>query len=533
MPIQVVHLEDNPLDAELVHEALARDGIDCAITHVSDRHAFLSALMKRPDIVLADYSLPDFDGAAAQVIVNERWPDVPFVLVSGSVGEERAIEALRGGATDYVLKHRLRPLSGVVRRALAESEERLRRRRAEEDLRQLNAVLEERVRDARLEADRANRAKSEFLARMSHELRTPLNAILGFAQLFRVESLSPEDAENVHQILHGGRHLLDLINEVLDISRIEAGHLAISTERVELTPMMVEALEFIRPLADVRQVTLHPPEVQDAPLYALADRQRLRQVMLNLCSNAVKYNRSGGDVFVSCARDGRGAVRIGVRDTGFGIPPAKLSRLFTPFERLGAERTSIEGTGLGLALCQRLTEAMFGELRVDSRVDEGTTFYLTLPEATAPTVEPSPSPPVEVHVRHEQANDGSVLYVEDTAANVRLMQRLLARRPGVQLLHAADGKLGVAMFQAHRPPLIMLDLHLPDIPGEDVLAQVRATPGRQPVVVILSADASVAQQARLLAAGADGYLPKPLLVDDVLQLLDRVLAGPRRQVDVL
>ena len=381
------------------------------------------------------------------------------------------------------------------------------------------------LKDAQIEADRANRAKSDFLARMSHELRTPLNAILGFAQLFHQEALSPEDCESVQQIIRGGQHLLTLINEVLDISRIEAGHLAISCEPVAVQDMAHEAVEMIRPLAVARQITILVDESASAIPTAFVDRQRLKQILLNLCSNAVKYNQPQGEVRISCGAWVNGFVRIAVKDTGPGIPADKLPLVFTPFERLGAEQTGVEGTGLGLALCKRLAEAMGGALSVDSRVGSGSTFRLDIPAAAPHQSIDAPSV-VEVKATTAKATAGEVLYIEDTPANVRLIHRLLSRRPGVQLLHAGDGATGLTMYAEHRPSLVLLDLHLPDMNGEEILRKLRERRDEpQPYVAVLTADASTVQRQRLLALGANAYLTKPLSVADILTLLDSTLGS--------
>ena len=378
------------------------------------------------------------------------------------------------------------------------------------------------LRDARTEAERANRAKSDFLARVSHELRTPLNAVLGFAQLFQQDALSPEDRENVQQIIRGGQHLLELIDEVLDISRIEAGHLTMTCEAVNVGDVALEAVELIRPLAIARQITVRVSDDGRRVPSAFVNRHRLRQILLNLCSNGVKYNRPGGSVTISCGTTASGFVRIAVHDEGIGIPADKLPRLFTPFERLGAEQTTVEGTGLGLALCKRLAEAMGGALSVESQVSRGSTFSVDVPSASGV---PATPPRVRTVIGAEPpAASGVVLYIEDTAANARLMQRLMSRRPGVQLLTAPDGKSGLRLFAEHRPRLVLLDLHLPDMTGEEILRQIRETHvGDQPHVAVLTADAVPAQKERLLALGADAYLTKPFNVPDVLALLDGTL----------
>jgi signal transduction histidine kinase len=234
-----------------------------------------------------------------------------------------------------------------------------------EELGRVNAELQE----AAAEADRANRAKSEFLSRMSHELRTPLNAILGFGQLLEIDELGPEQLDGVRQILGGGRHLLDLINEVLDISRIEAGRMSLSIEPVPVAQILHEALDLVRPLVDQRGIRLEMPPQGLCERHVRADRQRLKQIVLNLLSNAVKYNRREGTVAISCRETSRPGLRIEVRDTGHGIPPDKLERLFTPFDRLGAEESTEEGTGLGLALAKKLAEVMGGTMGVESALE--------------------------------------------------------------------------------------------------------------------------------------------------------------------
>lgn len=534
MALRFVHLEDDPNDRDLVADALRAEAIECAIVAVDSRDGFERALAERPDLILSDYSLPGFDGDQAQDLALARCPDVPFVFVSGSIGEDRAVERLRRGATDYVLKDRLDKLAPAVRRALREAEDRRHRASAEAELRRLNAELEARVEErtaalvaanraleqARHEADRANRAKSEFLSRMSHDLRTPLNAIVGFAQLLQLDPLTPDQADSVSHVLRGGEHLLNLINELLDIARIESGRLTLSPEPVSIADVLAYATDLVRPLAAKRGVTFTADAL--VSVYAFVDRQRLNQILLNLLSNAVKYNRVGGTVSVRAETDGS-QVRIAVADTGAGIPADKLALLFTPFERLGAEQTDIEGTGLGLALSRRLAEEMNGALTVDSVVDRGTTFQVVLPASHAPEAQPAAEP------RHPVAAadyTGRILYIEDNVSNVILMERLLSRRPGLVLRHAPDGRSGLDLLAAERPDLVILDLHLSDMPGEEVLRRIwenRDTRGIP--VVVLSADATPFSQRRLRASGAIGYLTKPFEIADVLRLIDEVVGG--------
>ncbi|MHB8341411.1 MAG: PAS domain S-box protein [Mycobacteriales bacterium] len=383
-------------------------------------------------------------------------------------------------------------------------------------------AAEEASRIAREEANRANGAKSEFLSRMSHELRTPLNAILGFAQLLDLDQPSGAQRESVGHILRGGRHLLELINEVLDISRIEAGQLRVSLEPVLVADALDDALGLVRPLATARQLRLPSGSPAGAcAAYVRADRQRLAQVLLNLLSNAVKYNRNGGEVTVDCDLVAPETLRLAVTDTGIGIPDAYLGRLFTPFERFGAEASEVEGTGLGLALTKYLVEAMGGRIGASSEVGRGSTFWVELPTVAPPEGAPLPAEAPSAPRSLPAALARSVLYVEDNVANVRLLEAILARRPEVTLLVAMRASLGLELAVEHRPALVLLDLNLPDMAGEEVLRRLRADPGTAGIpVVVISADATAGQLDRLRAAGATDYLTKPFDVTRVLALVD-------------
>jgi PAS domain S-box-containing protein len=386
------------------------------------------------------------------------------------------------------------------------------------------ARIEKALREAKEEADRANHAKSDFLSRMSHELRTPLNSILGFGQLLDRQSPTETQRPRIRYILSAGRHLLNLINEVLDISRIEAGTLQLSMEPVCLEEAIGEALDLMRPLAAERTIVLASNCSLDTATYVLADRQRLKQVLLNLLTNAVKYTAVKGCVTVSFADSGKDLTRISVRDTGAGIPVDKLARLFTPFERLGAERSTVEGTGLGLALCQRLVHAMKGAIGVNSTLGHGSTFWLDLPHAQSPlqtlSVTRGPSaaePPIAEESRR-------ILYIEDNFSNVTLVDQMLAERPALELMTAMQGRVGLELARQHSPDLVLLDLHLPDMPGWQVLAQLKADQLTRDIpVVVISADATSPQIKRLLSAGARAYLTKPLDIAEFFRVIEDAL----------
>ncbi|HVD02935.1 MAG TPA: ATP-binding protein [Candidatus Dormibacteraeota bacterium] len=388
----------------------------------------------------------------------------------------------------------------------------------------LLATREAEVNAAALTAQDANRAKTEFLSRMSHELRTPLNAILGFGQLLELEPRSEEDGESIEQILKAGRHLLELINEVLDLSRIESGHLALSMEPVDTRDVITESVHLLSPMADHAHCALRL-ELAESPLMVMADRQRLKQVLLNLLSNSIKYNRPGGSVVARSGVGAAGRVVIDVSDTGIGITPEMIPRLFSPFDRLGLEGTSVGGTGLGLALSRSLTEAMDGEIRVASTTGVGTSFTVELGGVPAGSSAGGlTSPAVSGGTDRRPEAQGTLVYIEDNLSNLTLVERLLRQRPQVRLVPAMQGRLGLDLAAEHAPQLVLLDRHLPDIDGAEVLRRLRTHPATaKSAIYILTADASPGQKERLLAAGATGYLTKPIDIEVFLSVLDSAM----------
>jgi PAS domain S-box-containing protein len=380
--------------------------------------------------------------------------------------------------------------------------------------------------------DRASRAKSEFLSRMSHELRTPLNAIIGFAQLLDLDATSDRERERIGLVLRAGHHLLELINEVLDLSRIEAGRFSISPEAVSLRHVMEECVALIRPAAQQRDIAIKLVDGGACDVHVRADRQRLLQILLNLLSNAVKYNHDHGAVSVDCVATDE-HIRINVRDTGPGIREEDTVRLFTPFERLGADRGNVEGSGLGLALSKRLVELMEGEIGVETGLGTGSTFWVRLPAAADPaaahTTPAAPAAPAEPPAA--AMPDGTLLYIEDNLSNLRLIEQIIGLRPALQLISAMQGTLGIELAREHRPALILLDLNLPDLPGHEVLARLRSDPlTREIPVIVISADATQGQIERLMRAGARSYLTKPINVSGFLAAIDSIIS---ERVEVL
>jgi signal transduction histidine kinase/ActR/RegA family two-component response regulator len=387
--------------------------------------------------------------------------------------------------------------------------------------------IEENLREATAAAENANRSKSDFLSSMSHELRTPLNAILGFAQLLESGAPPPTPAQkrSLEQILKAGWYLLELINEVLDLALIESGKVTLSPEPVCLPEVILECQTMIEPQAQQRGITMTFPAL-GIPYYVSADRTRVKQVLINLLFNAIKYNKPAGSVTVECTLAGRGMIRISVRDTGCGLRPNQVAQLFQPFNRLGKEAGAEEGTGIGLVVAKRLVEFMGGSIGAESTPGLGSHFWIELgltgaPRFAVPDAEPAvparPEVPAGTPLR-------TLLYVEDNPANLELVEQLLARRPDLRLLGAADADLGIEFARACQPEVILMDINLPGISGLEAMKILRADPATAHIPVIaLSANAVPRDIEKAIEAGFFNYLTKPIRVNQFLEALDSAL----------
>jgi PAS domain S-box-containing protein len=412
-----------------------------------------------------------------------------------------------------------RKLQGVFAAARDVTE----RKRFEHALQENNVELER----AMAAAEKANLAKSDFLSSMSHELRSPLNAILGFAQLLISDTPPPTPSQvaSIDPILHAGWYLLELINGILDLAQIESGKMALSREPTLLADVMLECQAMIEPQAQKRGITMTFPHPRSA-MFVDADRTRLKQVIINLLSNAIKYNQTNGTVVVDCALTTKERTRISVRDTGAGLPPEMLEQLFQPFNRLGQERSPVQGTGIGLVMSKRLIELMGGLVGVESTVGVGSVFWFELnsavePQLEAETMQPAPAGKTPVRAGNPMR---TLLYVEDNPANLKLVEQLIARRGDLFLLSAGDGNSGIELARANQPDVILMDINLPGIGGIEALRILHEDPATARIpVVALSANAMPRDIEKGLQAGFFRYLTKPIKIGEFMDTLDSAL----------
>jgi len=384
--------------------------------------------------------------------------------------------------------------------------------------------------DTREEAEKASQAKSEFLSSMSHELRTPMNAILGFSQLLEMELDDPENKQYVAEIMRAGDHLLELINEVLDLAKIESGKVDLMLEDISCSKICAESLALVRTLAKSHRVEVGEQVCENMKAMVRVDFTRFKQVLVNLLSNAVKYNHSGGKVSLSCGMQASGRLRFSVTDTGIGLSEAQQQRLFNPFDRLGAEQGGVEGTGIGLVIAKRLVEAMGGELGCQSRLGEGSTFWAEVEVSQSTCVDD----PGEGQAWADKAESAgvpesrkvTVLYVEDNPANLRLVERVIGLYTPYALMSAHDAALGIELARLHCPDVILMDINLPGMDGFTAFSRLQGFDETRGIPVIaVSANAMRQDIERGKKLGFADYITKPIDMNALVTAIEKVVAG--------
>ncbi|WP_293605860.1 ATP-binding protein, partial [Polaromonas sp. UBA4122] len=509
-------------DQQFYTRSLIESNIDAMITSdpsgvITDGNKQMEALTgcTRDELIGAPFRSfftdPQRADAAIKLVLSEKKVTDYELTARGKDGKETVVSFNANAFYD-----RNRRLQGVYAAARDVTE----RKRLDQVLQDKNVELER----ARAVAEKANRAKSEFLSSMSHELRSPLNAILGFAQLMESGSPLPTPTQkgSIDQILHAGWYLLELINEILDLALIESGKLSLSMEPTSLPEVLLECQAMIEPQAQKRDLRMSFPQF-DGPCFIQADRTRVKQVLVNLLSNAIKYNRAGGTIEVRCRAITAQRIRISVQDSGEGLSPEKLAQLFQLFNRLGQESSAEEGTGIGLVVSKRLVELMEGEIGAQSTVGVGSVFWIDLNLASAPQLAVSANEPLALP--HAPVQPGAalrtLLYVEDNRANLELVAQLIARRSDMRLLSAGDGMRGITLARIHQPDVILMDINLPGISGIQALKILREDPVTAHIPVLaLSANAMPSDIEKGLEAGFFRYLTKPIKLDEFMEALD-------------
>jgi PAS domain S-box-containing protein len=520
-------LDQRLRDQQFYTRSLIESNIDAIIT--TDPHGIISDVNKqmealtgctRDELIGAPFKNyftdPERAEAAIKQVLNEKKVTNYELTASARDGKETVVSY---NATTFY--DRDRRLQGVFAAARDVTE----RKRLDQELENAKSV-----------AEKANLAKSDFLSSMSHELRTPLNAMLGFAQLLESSSPPPTSAQLVRlqQIIKAGWYLLELINEILDLALIESGKLSLSREPVSLIDVILECKAMIEPQAQQRNIQLTFPRF-DVPYFVRADQTRLKQIIINLLSNAIKYNRERGTVVVECAESTPERIRIGIKDSGVGLPPEKMEQLFQPFNRLGQEHGVEEGTGIGLVVTKQLVELMGGTIGVESTLGAGSEFWIELVRDAAPQSAGENTSAAEFAVKNtlpvelapivsENVVQRILLYVEDNPANLMLVEQIIENHPHVSMLSARDGNLGIALARAHLPDVILMDINLPGINGFEALKILRSDAFTMHIPIIaLSANAMPSDIERGLEAGFFRYLTKPIKINEFMSALDGAL----------
>jgi ribose transport system substrate-binding protein len=504
---KILLVDDDPLILHILSNILS-DNQYKVETAESGKQA-LTIIDDSFHLLLSDFEMPEMNGLELIEAVRKSDNDIPIIILTGNQEISVALNALKLGANEYVIKDE--NITETVLTALSNALER--KMLLDQNTRLINNLMK-----AKNDAERANNAKSDFLAKMSHDLKTPLNAILGFAQLTIKESDEPlgEDAMyNLQQINKAGHHLLELINDILDLSAIEAGKLKVVIEKIDLISVIQESLVLIRPAADKHDIEIIDETKDHESLLVLADSLRLKQVLLNLLSNGIKYNSLKGSLTLSLTTEGN-QVRLNVRDTGLGIPEEKMKTLFEKFNRLGAENTNIEGTGIGLNICLNLIQLMNGRLKVESEVGKGSCFSITLPMSLK-------RPDKSKDLAAASKEHLNILYINSQEEGVEIFKNITRSRPFIKLFLAETDEEGLEMASSKNPKLILLDFNSEDHPSLEIYQKLKDKPetANIPFVALVNKD-----QLDELASTLDDffdYLTYPINAIQLLATIESAL----------
>jgi len=550
-PLNLLIIEDSEDDALLLEHELSKSGFDLVSERVDTPEAMKAALLaKKWDVVVSDYVMPRFSALNALQVLKESGCDIPFIIVSGKIGEETAVEAMKAGAADYIPKDRFDKLPMKIQRALKEVEERTARRLAEAALLQSNKeilnqnfklqaneqmlrvqieeydVSQKHLQAAIIASETANYAKSQFLAIMSHELRTPMNGVLGYAQLLEMTDLTGEQRKYLATLKRSGENLTLLIRDILELSRIVDGKLMLEQTEFGLLSCIAQVVASQRPHADAKCLDFICTVSPDVPDVLVGDPLRLRQILLNLLKNAIKFTAAGRVSVTASVKERQSTTMIlelTVRDTGIGIAPDKLGVIFDPFIQVdGSDTRRYGGAGLGLTLCQRLVELMGGTIHVESSVGHGTLFQLLIPFAVSHQLNPQTGQMIQ-STQPSSLRSLRVLVAEDNPANAQFMMLLLTKL-GHTATCVENGRDALAELESDAFDLVLMDIQMPVMNGVEALQTIRQLEQSADIPVIaLTAFAMTKERERFMSEGFDGYVSKPVEINILVEEIERVM----------